>query len=61
MDGDGKQVTVNTTARLTDHQGFYAEVWANGINVCDKMVESNYCYRKPGLDRGGRNTGGMNR
>ncbi|XP_005100543.1 serine/threonine-protein kinase 31 isoform X1 [Aplysia californica] len=50
---DGQEVEVFTTARLSDHTGFYAEVYANGINVCEKMVESSFCFKKPGLDQRG--------
>ena len=57
-----------TTARLSDQTGFYAEVYANDLSVGDKMVEANFCFKKPGLDRGFKARGlggagdlGMNR
>ena len=50
---DGKEIDVFTTARLTDHTGFYGEVFVSDVNVGEKMVESNFCFKKPGLEQRG--------
>ncbi|KAH9502473.1 hypothetical protein Btru_068791 [Bulinus truncatus] len=58
---EGKEVDVFTTARLSDHTGFFAEIYINGVGVNEKMLESGFVFKKPGLDQRSiksRNQGG---
>ncbi|CAG5115231.1 unnamed protein product, partial [Candidula unifasciata] len=57
---EGKEVEVYTTARLSDHTGFFADIYIDGVCLNEKMLENNLAFRKPGLEqRGlkGRNQG----
>ncbi|BFZ03297.1 hypothetical protein BsWGS_06335 [Bradybaena similaris] len=57
---EGKEVEIYTTARLSDHTGFFADIYIDGVCLNEKMLENNLAYKKPGLEqRGlkGRNQG----
>ncbi|KAI8796750.1 serine/threonine-protein kinase 31 [Biomphalaria glabrata] len=50
---EGKEAEIFTTARLSDHTGFFADIFVNGVSVNEKMLESGFVFRKPGLDQRG--------
>lgn len=50
---EGKEIEVFTTARLSDQTGWYGEIVLDGFSVNEKMLETNFVFRKPGLEQKG--------
>lgn len=50
---EGKEADVFTTARLSDHTGFFAEIFIAGVSINEKMLESGFAFKKPGLEQRG--------
>ena len=50
---EGKEIEVFTTARLSDGTGYYGEIILDGASINEKMLESSYVFRKPGLEQKG--------
>ena len=50
---EGKEIEVFTTARLSDQTGYYGEILMDGASINEKMLETNYVFRKPGLEQKG--------
>lgn len=50
---EGREVDAYTKARLSDHTGFFAEIYIDGMCVNEKMLENNFAFKKPGLEQRG--------
>ncbi|GFS04062.1 serine/threonine-protein kinase 31 [Elysia marginata] len=50
---EGKEIEVFTTARLSDQTGWYGEILLDGVSINEKMLETNFVFRKPGLEQKG--------